>query len=345
MKVALIGHAQAGKKTMFALLSGRPLPIIRREGETPEGISAIYDPRVEALAKICKPERVKFAENTIVLCPDIPSEPGGREWLDAARRCDLLCCVVRGFTSAEVYHPAGSVDMERDRSNIEAELILADLELVEKRLERLGKEKRNGLSPSQMVEEKTLERCKEILESSRWLNRTGLEAHELAAIKSLGFVTLLPVLWACNVDEADLATNRDRKANEFFVSARIEQEIMTIDDPAERREYLKGMGQECSGLERMNQSAYDTMGLMSFYTIGPDEVRAWTIRKGTCAPAAGGKVHSDIEKGFIRVEIIKYDDLMAAGSEALAHKLGKMSLKGKDYVIEDGDVCHFRFNV
>lgn len=345
MKVALIGYAQAGKKTMFALLSGRPLPIARREGEAPEGVSGIYDPRVDALTKICKPERTKYAENAIVLCPDIPSEPGGHEWLDAARRCDLLCCVVRGFTSAEVYHPAGSVDMARDRANIEAELILADLELVEKRLERLGKEKRNGLSPAQMVEEKALVRCKEILESSKWLNIAGLETHELAAIKSLGFVTLLPVLWACNVDEAELTVQRERKTNVFFVSARIEQEIMTFDDPAERREYLKGIGQECTGLERMNQAAYDTMGLMSFYTIGPDEVRAWTIRKGTCAPAAGGKVHSDIERGFIRVEIIKFDDLVAAGSEEQAHKLGKVAVKGKDYVIEDGDICHFRFNV
>ena len=187
--------------------------------------------------------------------------------------------------------------------------------------------------------------CREALENGRRLDSLHLEAQETGTIKSLGLVTLLPVLWAYNVDESEAAATRDNAADEFRVSCRIEQEIMAMGDPAERKEYLQGIGFDSSGLDRMNRAAYDTMGLMSFYTMGSDEVRAWTIRKGSPAPVAGGKVHSDIERGFIRVEIIKYDDLVAAGSENEAKRLGKSQLKGKEYVIEDGDICHFRFNV
>jgi len=256
MKVALLGYSQSGRKTLFTLLTGRAIPPAYREGEVLEGIAPVYDPRVDVIARICKPEKIKYAENTIVLCPPVQAGAAAREWLEAARRCDLLCILVRGFTSAEVYHPAGSVDARRDHTNLEAELVLSDLDLVEKRLERMGKEKRAGLSPAQMLEEKVLHRCKEALENGRWLNALQLEPHELGAIKSLSFLTLLPVLWAYNVDEDSVAGAEPAGPGEFRVSCRIEQEIAAIEDPAERREYLKGMGLELSGLERMNRAAY-----------------------------------------------------------------------------------------
>jgi GTP-binding protein YchF len=344
MKVALLGFAQSGKKTLFSLLTGRSLPAGHREGEALEGIAAIQDPRVDAIAVLAKPQKIKYAELNVVLCPDLEEGTGSRPWLEAVRRCDLLCVVVRAFASDEVYHPAGSVDAARDRSNIETELIFADLEMTEKRLERLEKEKRAGLNPVQQLEEKTLIRIREGLGKNQPASSLEYSAQETAAIRSLGLVTLAPVLWAYNVGESEVARPAEAP-NEFRVSCRIEQEIMAFEDPAERVEYLKGLGLEESGLTRLNQAAYDTLGLMSFYTMGPDECRAWTIRKQTPAPAAGGKIHSDIERGFIRVEVIKYDDIIALGSEDEVKKQGRALLKGRDYIIEDGDICHFRFNV
>ncbi|MDD2320832.1 MAG: DUF933 domain-containing protein, partial [Geobacteraceae bacterium] len=176
-------------------------------------------------------------------------------------------------------------------------------------------------------------------------NTLDLGEEDLAAIRSLNLVTLMPILLIRNVDEDRVGTVIAEGENVFLISALIEKEIMGIEDLEERTEYLRALGLESSGLDRLNAAAYDALGLMSFYTMGKDEVRAWTIRKGALAPAAGGKIHSDIERGFIRVEVIKYDDLVAAGTESAAKAQGKAMLKGKDYVMEDGDICHFRFNV
>jgi GTP-binding protein YchF len=345
MKIALLGLPQSGKRTLFSLLTGREVSEHRGEGESVEGVAPIRDPRVDIIAGIAKPEKVKYAENKIVLCPDLVEGSGKRDWLDAARRCDLLCMVVRAFTSERIYHPAGSVDAERDRLTLNTELLLADLELIEKRLERIAKEKKSGRTPAQLKEEETLLKCREAIEAEKSISSLVLEQEELASVRSLNLVTLMPLLWVHNVDEDKVADNMGDNEGLFTVSALIEKEIMAMDDPGDRKDYLEALGLNSSGLDRLNAAAYDKLGLMSFYTMGKDEVRAWTIRKETTAPAAGGKIHSDIERGFIRVEIIKYDDLVSAGSEAAVKSQGKALLKGRDYVIEDGDICNFRFNV
>jgi len=345
MKIALLGLPQSGKKTLFSLLTGREVPEHRAEGESFEGVAPIRDPRVDVLSGIAKPEKTKYAENKVVLCPDMSEGTGKREWLDAARRCDLLCLVVRDFISESVYHPSGSVDAARDRRALETELLLADLELIEKRLERLAKEKKGGKTSAQEREEAVLLKCRDAVENEQGVNTLSLNEEELSAIRSLNLVTLMPILWICNVDEDRVGSADGGGEDIFVVSALIEKEIMGMEDLEERDEYLKAMGLASSGLDRLNAAAYDALGLMSFYTMGKDEVRAWTIRKGTLAPVAGGKIHSDIERGFIRVEVIKYDDLVAAGSESAAKAQGKALLKGKDYIMEDGDICHFRFNV
>jgi ribosome-binding ATPase YchF (GTP1/OBG family) len=182
-----------------------------------------------------------------------------------------------------------------------------------------------------------------LLESERPLSEAKLDAEELATLQSLNFLTFKPSLWAFNVSEEELV--RDFGPAAIAVSAQIEKEIAELDTPEERAELLDGMGLEASGLDRMNAAAYQALGLMSFYTIGSDEVRAWTIHQGSTAPKAAGKVHTDIERGFIRVEIIKYGDLVAAGSEKAVKDHGKMQVKGRDYVIADGDICHFLFNI
>jgi ribosome-binding ATPase len=345
MKIALLGLPQSGKKTLFSLMTGREVSEHRTEGESLEGVAPIRDPRVDVLTEMADPEKTKYAENKIVLCPDMSEGTGKREWLDAARRCDLLCLVVRDFASENVYHPSGSVDAARDRRTLETELLLADLELIEKRLERLAKEKRSGLTPGQQKEEEVLLTCRDAVENEKRVSTLGLGEEELAAIRSLNLVTLMPILWILNVEEERVGTAEPEGEDVFLISALIEKEIMGIEEPEERSEYLSALGLESAGLDRLNAAAYDALGLMSFYTVGKDEVRAWTIRKGSPAPDAGGKIHSDIERGFIRVEVIKYDDLVAAGSEAAAKAQGKALLKGKDYIMEDGDICHFRFNV
>jgi len=340
MKIALLGLPQAGKKTLFTLLTQREVSPARKPDEAIEGIAAIRDDRVDALSAVSKPERTIYAENNFVLCPDVIADD--RAWLDAARSCDLICPVVRAFHDDAVYHPAGSVDAKRDLANLTAELMLADMELAEKRLERLTKEKRSGLTPAQEVEERAVAKCMAALESDQRLEDTPLNEQETAAVGSLNLATSIPLLPIYNVSEDSIGSDATTGVN---VSCLIEGELMAIEDPVERHEFMEGLELEQSGLDRVNAAAYAAQGLLSFYTTGPKESRAWTIRRGASAPEAGGRIHTDIERGFIRVEIIKFDDFIAAGSEKDAKDQGKMQLKGKDYVMQDGDVCHFLFNV
>jgi GTP-binding protein YchF len=342
VRIALVGLPQSGKRTLLALLTGRIAPETHKVAEVVEGTAPVRDPRVDRLARLFRPRKVTYAENDFVLCPDV-EDSGGREWYDDVRTCHLICLVIRAFASEQVYHPAGAVDPERDRVLLETELVLADLERALNRLLRIEKERKTGPSAQREFEERTLRRCVEILDGGGWLARERFDADERRAIGTLGLATLLPALRVLNVDETDLG--RDHGPGVFAVAARIEREILALESPEERREYLVALGLEAPGLDRMNRAAYDALGLMSFYTVGRDEVRAWAIRRGTRAPAAGGRIHSDIERGFIRVEVIKYDDLIAAGSERAAKEQGKAQLRGREYVMEDGDVCHFLFNV
>ena len=328
---------------MFTLLTGRAVADARKPGESVEGTAAVYDPRVERLSEICRPQKTTYAENCFLLCPDASLSGESREWLDSARRCDLICLMVRAFEDEGVYHPQGSIDPVRDMQALEAELLLADMEVVEKRLVRIAKEMRAKRGAEQETEEKALRKCMDAMEAGTRLADAGLEPHELRVILSLGLLTLIPVLGVYNVSEEDAA--KESGPQSLTVSALIEKEIMAIENDRERGEYLASIGLQSSGLVRMNAAAYDALGLMSFYTVGEDEVRAWSIVKGSMAPKAGGKIHSDIERGFIRVEVIKYDDLVAAGSEKACRDAGRLQTRGKDYTLEDGDICHFLFNV
>lgn len=343
MKIALLGLTNTGKKTLFKLLTRRDVPASMKPGEILEGVGPIRDKRVDTLAELFKPDKTTYAENHFVLCPDITEGSQTREWMDPARRCDLLCILIRAFESESVYHPAGIVDPERDRANIETELLLADLQLVETRLQRLAKEKKAGQSQAQKLEEDILKRFQAALDEEKLLSTVSLEPHEESVIRSLDLITRIPILYAYNIVEDDIG--KDFDASIFVISCEIEKEIDTIEDPGEQQEFLEAMGLSAPGLERINAALYDALGLMSFYTVGEDECRAWTIKKGATAPAAGGKIHSDIERGFIRVEVIKYDDLIELGSEQAVKAKGKLQLQGRDYIIEDGDICHFLFNV
>ena len=343
MKIAILGLAQTGKKTLFTLLTGRDVPATRKPGEAIEGVAPIHDSRVDALSKLYNPNKTTYAENQFVLCPDVSEGATSRQWMEAARRCDLLCLLVRSFDSPEVFHPSGSVDPERDRAMIETELLLADMQLVETRLERIAKEKKGGQTSEQKLEEEVLQRFSATLEEEKFLSSVELDEQEEKVVRSLDLVTRKPLLYTYNVSEDDIG--KDFGSGVFTISCEIESEIAAIDDAAERQEFMEAMGIEEPSLDRINAALYDALGLMSFYTTGEDECRAWTIRKGSLAPVAGGKIHSDIERGFIRAEVMKFDDLLEAGSEQAVKQAGKMQTQGKDYIIEDGDICHFLFNV
>ena len=343
MKIALLGLPQSGKRTLFSLLTGRGTAAGQLT-EPLEGIAPVRDPRVDKIAEIERPEKITYAETGIILCPEIDPGSGTNPWIGAAKLSELLCVLVRDFSSEEVYHPSGSVNAERDRTDIETELLIADLSLIEKRLEKIAKDrKKSKPTHVQLIEESTINRFRDALDENLFLNTLSLNYEEIASVNTLNFLTLKPILLCLNVDEDKVAQNNDD--NVFRVSALIEKEITSISDPTERSDFLNDLGLSESGVNRLNSIAYDLLGLMSFYTMGEDEARAWTIKKGTLAPVAGGKIHTDIERGFIRVEVIKFDDLLEAGSEKAVKASGKALLKGKDYIIEDGDICNFRFNV
>ncbi len=343
MKIALLGLTQSGKKTLFSLLTGRDVSQGVKPGESVDGIASIRDKRVDVLSEMFQPQKTAYAENQFILCPDITEDSKDREWMAPSLRADLLFVLVRSFESSGVYHPAGSVDAQRDRAMIESELLLADMQLVDTRLARLAKEKKAGQTSAQALEEEVLLRLNAALEEEKPLLTVELQPHELAAIKSLDLMTTKPILFSYNISEDEIGD--EANADVFTISCEIEKEIAAIEDPEERKEFMEDLGLDMPSLDRINAALYDALGLMSFYTVGKDECRAWTIRKGSPAPVAGGKIHSDIERGFIRVEVIKYDDFIAAGSEQAVKQNGKMQLNGKDYIIEDGDICHFLFNV
>ncbi|MBF0315995.1 MAG: redox-regulated ATPase YchF [Oligoflexia bacterium] len=354
MKIAILGLPSSGKKTIFKLLTGREAPgsLQRRASEVVSGAALVKDPRVDKIATIVVPNKITYALTEFVLCNDIDptssTTKGVAPWLQESRLCDLLMIVVRDFTSEEVYHPLGSVSASRDQENLKIELILADLDLVEKRLERMAKDKvKIKLTTTQQLEEQILLKFRPHLEANELLSSIELTSEEKSAISSLNFLTRKPILWCLNVDDNRVKefTSSTSESNLLAISAKIEQEIMEIAEITERNEYLKEMGITAPGIDRLNNAAYDLLGLMSFYTMGKDEARAWSIKKGTPAPAAAGKIHSDLERGFIRVEVIKYDDLVALGSEQAIRSAGKAMTKGQDYIIADGDICNFLFKV
>ncbi|MEE2658478.1 MAG: DUF933 domain-containing protein [Candidatus Latescibacterota bacterium] len=343
MKIALIGLPQTGKRTLFTLLTDRLVPESRRAGDVVEGISQVWDLRVDELSRIFNPKKTTYAENHFVLCPDADTSGNSYEWLAAARRCQLVCLVLRAFESDSVYHPTGSVDPERDREVLEAELLLSDMDTVETRLERLAKESKSGLRPEQKVEQRTLFSCAQCLEEGQPLSSLDLADIDYRSIRSLDLVTFLPLLAVYNVSEDDLG--RKLPAGAVAVSCQIESEIAAFETEEERGEYLRELGVSTTGLDRVSNAAYDALGLMSFYTVGEDECRAWTIHKDSSAPVAGGQIHSDIERGFIRAEIIKYDDFLSAGLESEVRNRGQLQTRGRDYILQDGDIVHFLFRV
>ena len=265
--------------------------------------------------------------------------------------------VVRCFEDGDITHVEGSIDPIRDIEIINTELCLADMEVLERRLQKLVKLAKSGAKEAK-AEDAVLQKIKAALDEGKTVRSVELTEDERDMIKEMNFLTMKPILFVANVGEdevasADTENKYVQKVKEYAaaegagvvtISARVESEIAELDAD-DAKDFLAELGLEESGLEKLIKAAFDLLGLMTFLTAGPDECRAWTIVKGTVAPKAAGKIHSDIERGFIRAEIVSYDDLIAAGSTAAAREKGQVRLEGKEYVMQDGDVTYFRFNV
>jgi GTP-binding protein YchF len=355
MDLGIVGLPQVGKKTIFSLLTGMDAARAPRRQGIGYGTADVRDPRIDALSRMYNPKRTKYADFQIALPPDVqPSTARSAEWLDPIRRMDAFLHVVRAFQDESVFHVEGSVDPGRDVQLVEVEFLLADMQMVETRLERMAKDKAKKDPGSRQREQAVLERCGEQLEAERPLSDLEWNAEDLKLVRSLQFLTLKPTVVVLNVGD-DLAAAREQCGDlvsqlesqgrtVVFLSASIEAELAELE--AEEREmFMADLGVDEPAAHRLSRAAYECLGLISFFTVGPDEVRAWPVACGATAPQAAGRIHSDIERGFIRAETIACQDLLSAGSEREARAAGHYRLNGKDYVVRDGDIIEFRFSV
>jgi ribosome-binding ATPase len=358
MKVGIIGLPSVGKSALFQLMTGSGPPAHAGRPEPRLGIAQVPDPRVEALAALFHPKKTTHATVEYVDVPGVVKGEGAALVdLPALRGVDALVHVVRAFESDLTPHPDGSVDPLRDAKMLDLELILADLGAVERRLERLEANIKKAHKPEDVAERVVFLKLKQALESERPLRELELADEERRRLKNYSFLSEKPILLALNLGEDGLRdaaaflessglrelAARPRSAL-VAVSAPIEAEMAEL--PAEDAKAFRAeLGLEEPGLDRVIRTSYALLGLVSFLTAGEDECRAWTIRLGTRAPQAAGTIHSDIERGFIRAEVVGFEELMAAGSLAACREHGKLRLEGKDYVVRDGDVINFRFNV
>jgi GTP-binding protein YchF len=362
MKIALIGLPQVGKKTLFSLLTGVPYEqLTGRPSDFTVGMARVTDTRIDRLSALYKPKKTKYAEVECTLAPPPPKDAKPREqWLAKLKDMDALCHVVRAFEDSSVFHAGGPVDPLRDIEFMNLELAITDLTLVELRLERIAQEQKRKAEADRADEAALLQTLKPYLESGKSLREHPMQEAELKKIRSLQFLTLKGMVTALNCGESNfpnptlLAAARAKltgPANEVCVlSAKTEAEVAQIEDPAERAEFLQALGIEEPSVNVLTRLLYNALGYICFFTVGEDEVRAWTMRRGGTAVDAAHTIHSDLAKGFIRAEVMKCDELLAAGAEkgsghaAEVHlkETARLHLKGKDYIVEDGDIVHIR---
>ncbi len=361
LQVGLVGLPNVGKSTLFNAVSqagaeAANFPFCTIDPNV--GVVAVPDPRLERLGELASsakivPTAIEFVDIAGLVAGASRGEGLGNQFLAHIREVDAICHVVRCFTDDDVIHVSGSIDPARDMEIISTELVLADLDTVERRVERAQRAAKSG--------DKDLQREAQQITALRDHLADGAPARTFpgeldpALARELSLLTFKPVLYAANVAEDELPDGNEHVAlvnkiaeeegaEVVVVSAQVEAELAELDGE-ERAEYLESLGLERSGLQRLIERAYELLGLLTFFTAGPTESRAWTVRQGAKAPRAAREIHSDMERGFIRAEVIAFTDYDQLGSEAAAKDAGRLRVEGKDYVVADGDVMHFRFNV
>ena len=362
MKIGLIGLPLTGKTTFFNLLtnSGKNIGTTKGRTEANIGTAKIPDIRINYLAKIYNPKKVTFAAIEVIDISGIT--PGGTSvkgsssyhFLESVRQVDALVHVVRSFGDDDIVHIDGSVNPLRDIETINTELLFADLAVIENRIERIQTGKK--ITKENLEELEVLKKCRDCLESENLINSMDLDDTQKQYIKTYNFLTERPLILLLNLDEEQFKSAKysgreaiiEYSANKNIpiieVCAKTELEISELDDE-DKILFMEDLGIKETGLSKLSSAMYNHLGLISFLTVGEDEVRAWPVRRGINAKSAGGKIHSDIERGFIRAEVVKYSDLESLGSMQKVKEKGLAKLEGKESIIEDGDIINFRFNV
>jgi len=354
MQLGIIGMPMVGKTSIFELLT-ESTSRVHSGNKANVAMARIPDARIDDLSGMFKPKKTTYAQMEVV---DIPGLVPGADraaavFLDAVRKADALLMVVRVFDDQSIPIFGDNINPVRDIETINYELLLADLDLIEKRIERINANKKK----SQMLDELSLlEKLQQALENEQPLSSVELSGSDHELLVAYQFLTLKPLLVGLNLSEEQLAGHDFPGKEEVYaycercslpvveVSASIERDIMELS-PEEREVFMEELGIEEAGIVKISRTMYDHLGLMSFFTVGEDEVKAWTIEKGTAARKAAGKIHSDIERGFIRAEVVNYDELKELGSMTAIKEKGLFRLEGKEYIVKDGEIVHFRFNV
>jgi GTP-binding protein YchF len=356
MKVGIIGLPQTGKKTLFQILTGNRL---REQSGSPKpipGTAEIIDSRFDRLVDMYRPKKQTRARIDLVLLPKIEPETIARgEIFRDIIDVDAICHVVRAFSDDAVYHTSGSVDPIRDVRMVNSELLMHDQIFVEKRIERLEISIKKIKDEKQAKEHELMCRILEHLEQEKPLRLMEFDEDEELLIRSYPFITRKEMVLVFNVLEDSVGDSslleqiagdcKTEKLEAMAVSAQVESEIALLDSDEEKREFLDELGVEEPALGVLTRLCLKALGRVSFFTVGKDEVHQWLVRVGSPAPVAAGVIHSDLQKGFIRAEVMKYDELVTYGSEAELKKVGKMYVQGKEYVVVDGDILNIRFSV
>ena len=364
LKAGIIGMPNVGKSTLFNAITKKNILAANYPFATIDpnlGTVTVPDVRLGVLEEMFTPERCigaqyEFTDIAGLVKGASNGEGLGNKFLSHIREVDAVIHVVRCFIDKDIIHVEGDVDPVRDIEIINLELAMSDLEIVSNRIDRIKKKAETSKDKDTLKEVELLERCKDILISGDILRHHGFTEDELLILKPFNFITIKPMIYLANVNEVDLVTGSNvfiDKVSDYakkdgseliLMCAKIESELAELED-SEKKVFLNELGIEESGLDKLIRVTYDTLGLATFFTVGTDEVKAWTFKKGMKAPECAGLIHTDFQKGFIKAEVMSYNDLVSLGSELKVKEAGKARLEGKEYLMQDGDICYFRFNV
>ena len=364
LKAGIVGLPNVGKSTLFNAITKKNIIAANYPFATIEpnvGIVVVPDERLDFLNEMYEPKSLvptnyEFIDIAGLVQGASNGEGLGNKFLSHIREVDAIVEVVRCFDNAEITHVVGSTDPIRDIEIINVELVLSDLEIIETRLQKIEKKAQSSKDKDALLEVEILKKIQEALTKNIPVRQIEFSEDELKMMKNFNLITAKPIIYAANVDEDTIAVGDNEytlkvkqyaekeKAGVVVMCARMEEELSSFDD-LEKKAYLSEIGVTNSGLDKLIYATYDLLGLSTFFTPGKDEVRAWTFVKGTKAPGCAGIIHSDFEKGFIKAEVTSFEDLKKYGSEAKVKEAGRLRLEGKDYVMQDGDICYFRFNV
>ena len=364
LTAGIVGLPNVGKSTLFNAITNQKILAENYPFATIEpnvGVVTVPDTRMDKLKEMYEPNKFiptayEFTDIAGLVKGASKGEGLGNKFLSHIREVDAIVEVVRCFDDGKIIHVDGAPDPIRDIETINLELAIADLDVINNRLERVAKKARTTKNKDDITEVEALEKSKAALLENKPLRQVEYTDDELKLLKSYSFLTIKPIIYLANIKEDELG-NEDNlyvqqvkeyasKENARVVSlcAKVEEELSELS-PEDKQEMLEGLGLDGSGLDKLITATYDILGLATYFTVGKDEVRAWTFKKGTNAKQCAGIIHTDFEKGFIRAEVISYDDLIECGSELKVKEAGKARLEGKEYLMQDGDICHFRFNV